>query len=191
MPSLKIKKGDRVVVLTGRDKGKRGEVISVMPKENRALVRGVNVVRRHQRQSASQEGGIISKEAANGETNWASVDQVFEHDATINPGNSGGPLVDANGQVVGVNYAGASGVDQYFAISQAEAISIIEQLRAGGKLIAPVAADDRQDLVLLEKSAAGETRTVICQVLYLSLKGVYGTGGPPAAEPDAVTRGDA
>lgn len=63
MPSLKIKKGDRVVVLTGRDKGKRGEVISVMPKENRALVRGVNVVRRHQRQTASQEGGIISKEA--------------------------------------------------------------------------------------------------------------------------------
>ncbi len=63
MPSLKIKKGDRVVVLTGRDKGKRGEVISVMPKENRALVRGVNMVRRHQRQTASQEGGIISKEA--------------------------------------------------------------------------------------------------------------------------------
>lgn len=63
MPSLKIKKGDRVVVLTGRDKGKRGEVIAVMPKENRALVRGVNVVRRHQRQTASQEGGIVSKEA--------------------------------------------------------------------------------------------------------------------------------
>ncbi|HEX7074382.1 MAG TPA: 50S ribosomal protein L24 [Hyphomicrobiaceae bacterium] len=63
MPSLKIKKGDRVVVLAGRDKGKRGEVISVMPKENRALVRGVNIVRRHQRQTASQEGGIISKEA--------------------------------------------------------------------------------------------------------------------------------
>jgi len=63
MPSLKIKKGDRVVVLTGRDKGKRGEVIAVMPKESRALVRGVNVVRRHQRQTASQEGGIISKEA--------------------------------------------------------------------------------------------------------------------------------
>ncbi len=62
MPSLKIKKGDRVVVLTGRDKGKRGEVIAVMPKENRALVRGVNMVRRHQRQTASQEGGIISKE---------------------------------------------------------------------------------------------------------------------------------
>lgn len=64
MASLKIKKGDNVVVLTGRDKGKRGEVIEVRPKENRALVRGVNVVRRHQRQSATQEGGIISKEAA-------------------------------------------------------------------------------------------------------------------------------
>jgi large subunit ribosomal protein L24 len=64
MASLKIKKGDNVVVLTGRDKGKRGEVIEVRPKENRALVRGVNVVRRHQRQTAAQEGGIISKEAA-------------------------------------------------------------------------------------------------------------------------------
>jgi large subunit ribosomal protein L24 len=63
MPSLKIKKGDRVVVLAGRDKGKQGEVIRVMPKENRALVRGVNVVRRHQRQTASQEAGIVSKEA--------------------------------------------------------------------------------------------------------------------------------
>ena len=63
MSSQKIKKGDNVIVLTGRDKGKRGEVIEVRPKENRALVRGVNVVRRHQRQSAAQEGGIISKES--------------------------------------------------------------------------------------------------------------------------------
>jgi large subunit ribosomal protein L24 len=63
MASLKIKKGDRVIVLAGRDKGKQGEVIAVMPKENRALVRGVNIVRRHQRQTASQNGGIISKEA--------------------------------------------------------------------------------------------------------------------------------
>jgi large subunit ribosomal protein L24 len=63
MASLKIKKGDHVVVVTGRDKGKQGEVIEMRPRENRALVRGVNVVRRHQRQSASQEGGIISKEA--------------------------------------------------------------------------------------------------------------------------------
>jgi large subunit ribosomal protein L24 len=62
MSASKIKKGDKVVVLAGRDKGKSGEVIEVRPKEHRALVRGVNMVRRHQRQSASQEGGIISKE---------------------------------------------------------------------------------------------------------------------------------
>ncbi len=61
--AAKIKKGDKVVVLIGRDKGRTGEVIQVMPTEGRALVRGVNVVKRHQRQSASQEGGIISKEA--------------------------------------------------------------------------------------------------------------------------------
>ena len=63
MPKLKIKKGDKVVVLTGRDKGKTGEVVQVMPKEGRALVRGVNLVKRHQRQTAAQDGGIISKEA--------------------------------------------------------------------------------------------------------------------------------
>ncbi|MFA7306578.1 MAG: 50S ribosomal protein L24 [Hyphomicrobium sp.] len=62
MSASKIKKGDKVVVLAGRDKGKSGEVIEVRPSERRALVRGVNMVRRHQRQSASQEGGIISKE---------------------------------------------------------------------------------------------------------------------------------
>jgi large subunit ribosomal protein L24 len=60
----KIRKGDRVVVLSGRDKGKKGEVFQVMPKEGRALVRGVNTVRRHQRQTPQQEGGIITKEAA-------------------------------------------------------------------------------------------------------------------------------
>ena len=62
MAASKIKKGDAVVVLTGRDKGKRGEVIEVRPSENRALVRGINMVRRHQRQTGAQEGGIISKE---------------------------------------------------------------------------------------------------------------------------------
>jgi large subunit ribosomal protein L24 len=62
MSSAKIKKGDKVVVLAGRDRGKQGEVIRVMPKEDRALVRGVNMVRRHTRQTASEQGGIISKE---------------------------------------------------------------------------------------------------------------------------------
>ena len=63
MAGLKIKKGDHVVVITGRDKGKHGEVLKVMPSENRAIVKGVALVRRHQRQTATQEGGIITKEA--------------------------------------------------------------------------------------------------------------------------------
>jgi len=61
--AAKIKKGDRVIVLTGRDKGRSGEVVEVRPGEGRALVRGVNMVKRHQKQTAQQEGGIISKEA--------------------------------------------------------------------------------------------------------------------------------
>ncbi len=63
MPKLKIKKGDHVVVVTGKDKGKHGEVLKMLPAENRAIVKGVAMVRRHQRQTASQEGGIITKEA--------------------------------------------------------------------------------------------------------------------------------
>ena len=62
--AAKIKKGDTVVVLSGRDAGRSGEVIRVIPKEERALVRGVNLVKRHQRQTQSEEGGIVSKEAA-------------------------------------------------------------------------------------------------------------------------------
>ena len=60
---LKIKKGDHVIVTTGKDKGKHGEVLKVIPKDSRVIVQGVNVVRRHQRQSQTQEGGIVSKEA--------------------------------------------------------------------------------------------------------------------------------
>ncbi len=74
MPSLKFKKGDRVVVLTGRDKGKQGEILQMLPSENRALVRGVNVVRRHQRQTAQQEGGIVSKETPINLSNLAHED---------------------------------------------------------------------------------------------------------------------
>lgn len=62
--AAKIKKGDKVVVLAGRDKGKTGEVLQVMPKDERAIVRGVNLISRHQKQTQTQEGGIIRKEAA-------------------------------------------------------------------------------------------------------------------------------
>ena len=73
--------------------------------------------------------GIVSKARANGDTDWASVDRVIEHDATINPGNSGGPLVTGDGKVVAVNYAGDSEAGQFFAIAQAQALPVIEQLR--------------------------------------------------------------
>ena len=62
--AAKIKKGDKVVVITGRDKGRSGEVVRVMPAEERAIVRGVNMVKRHQRQTMQTEGGIINKEAS-------------------------------------------------------------------------------------------------------------------------------
>jgi large subunit ribosomal protein L24 len=62
--AAKIKKGDTVIVIAGRDKGRTGEVIEVHRDHDRALVRGVNVVKRHQRQDARHEGGIISKEAS-------------------------------------------------------------------------------------------------------------------------------
>ena len=60
--AAKIRKGDKVMVLSGREKGRTGEVFEVRPDQNRALVRGINMVKRHQKQTAQQEGGIISKE---------------------------------------------------------------------------------------------------------------------------------
>ena len=62
--AAKIRKGDKVIVLTGRDKGRTGEVFEVRPSEGRALVRGINIVKRHQKQTQAQEGGIISKESS-------------------------------------------------------------------------------------------------------------------------------
>jgi large subunit ribosomal protein L24 len=72
--AAKIKKGDKVVVLAGRDKGRTGEVLKVMPTEERAIVRGVNLVKRHTRQTAQTEGGIISKEATIHLSNLACAD---------------------------------------------------------------------------------------------------------------------
>ncbi len=72
--AAKIKKGDKVVVITGRDKGRSGEVIRVIPTEGRALVRGVNMVKRHTKATMQAEGGIVSKEAAIQLSNLAVAD---------------------------------------------------------------------------------------------------------------------
>jgi large subunit ribosomal protein L24 len=73
-PKLKIKKGDQVIVISGRDKGKTGEVFEVMPEANRVKVRGVNIVKRHVRASAAQAGGIVEKEATIHLSNVAHID---------------------------------------------------------------------------------------------------------------------
>jgi large subunit ribosomal protein L24 len=72
--AAKIRKGDRVIVTAGRDKGKRGEVRQVMPDDGRAIVAGVNLVRRHTRQTAQTEGGIITKESTVHLSNLAILD---------------------------------------------------------------------------------------------------------------------
>jgi serine protease Do len=96
--------------------------------------------------------GSISKADADGESSWASVDAVLEHTATINPGNSGGPLVDEDGKVVGVNYAGDDEAVQYFAIARDEAREILTQLEAGQNVtsigvngVAPAVAGEAGD----------------------------------------------
>ncbi len=70
----KIKKGDQVIVIAGRDKGAKGEVLKMLPKEGRAIVKGVNMVKRHQKQTQTTEGGIISKEAPIQISNLALID---------------------------------------------------------------------------------------------------------------------
>jgi large subunit ribosomal protein L24 len=74
MIKLKIKKGDKVVVITGKDKGKTGEVIKVHPKESRVIVQGVNVVKRHTRPQMGNPGGIVEKEAPLHISNVAHID---------------------------------------------------------------------------------------------------------------------
>ncbi|MEG8099503.1 50S ribosomal protein L24 [Candidatus Liberibacter brunswickensis] len=71
----KIRTGDRVVVLAGRDKGKTGSVIEIVRKSNRAFVQGVNIVKCHQRQTPSKEAGIVSKEASIHLSNLALIDK--------------------------------------------------------------------------------------------------------------------
>ena len=75
MPKMKIKKGDQVIILTGDDKGKTGEVLKAMPKESKVIVSGVNLVKRHTKPSQVSAGGIITKEAAIHVSNVAIVSQ--------------------------------------------------------------------------------------------------------------------
>lgn len=74
MPKLKIKKGDQVIVLSGNDKGKTGEVVKAMPTENMVVVAGVNLVKRHTKPTQASAGGIITKEAAINASNVALID---------------------------------------------------------------------------------------------------------------------
>ena len=101
----KIKKGDRVIVTAGRDKGKRGEVRQVMPDDGRAIVAGVNLVRRHTRQTAQTEGGIISKESTIHLSNLAILDpktgkptrvgfKVLDDGRKVRVARSSGDLID-------------------------------------------------------------------------------------------------
>ena len=74
MPKLRIKRGDQVIVVAGRDRGKTGEVFHVSPEDNRIKVRGVHMVKRHMKASAKQQGGIIEKEATIHVSNVAHID---------------------------------------------------------------------------------------------------------------------
>ena len=104
--AAKIKKGDRVVVLTGRDKGKTGEVLKVLPKEDRAVVRGVNVHVRHQKKTGTQEGGLIRKEGTIHLSNIAVADpstgkparvgfKILEDGTKIRVAKGSGERIDA------------------------------------------------------------------------------------------------
>ncbi len=103
--AAKIRKGDRVIVTAGRDKGKRGEVRQVMPEDGRAIVAGVNLVRRHTRQTAQTEGGIISKESTIHLSNLAILDpktgkptrvgfKVLDDGRKVRVARSSGDLID-------------------------------------------------------------------------------------------------
>jgi large subunit ribosomal protein L24 len=104
--AAKIKKGDRVVVLAGKDKGKVGEVIRVMPKESRVIVSGVNMVKRHTAPSQVNAGGIVEKEAALHVSNVAHADpkdgkptrvgfRVIEGDRKVRFAKRSGEVIDS------------------------------------------------------------------------------------------------
>ena len=74
MAKLKVKKGDKVIVLAGRDKGRTGEVVKALPDENKVVVQGINMMKRHTRPSQTSNGGIVEKEAAIHASNVAIMD---------------------------------------------------------------------------------------------------------------------
>jgi len=106
MIKMKIKKGDTVVVITGKDKGKTGEVIRSMPKDNKLLVRGINVVKRHTRPSQTSAGGIVEKEAPIDVSNVALLDpkdnkptrvgfKIMEDGRKVRVAKKSGTVIDA------------------------------------------------------------------------------------------------
>ncbi len=98
---LKIKKGDKVTVITGRDKGKTGEIMRVDPKKDRVFVQGVNMVKRHQSATPTDPGGIVEKEASLHVSNVAHIDPKTDRPTRV------GLREDAGGRKV--RYARRSG----------------------------------------------------------------------------------
>ena len=103
--AAKFKKGDTVIVMTGRDKGKRGEIMRVVPSESRVYVQGVNIVRRHTRPTQTAPGGIVEKEAAIHVSNVAHVDpktdeptrvgfKMIEGDRKVRYAKRSGEIID-------------------------------------------------------------------------------------------------
>lgn len=100
----KIRKGDKVVILSGKDKGRNGEVIKVNPKDDNVIIRGINMAKRHQRQTQTQEAGIITKEAPIHVSNVAIADPkdgkptrvgfVIEGDKKIRVAKRSGEKID-------------------------------------------------------------------------------------------------
>ena len=80
---LRVRRGDQVMVTTGRDRGKRGEVLKVLPLEARVIVQGVNIIKRHQRQTAREQGGIIEREAPIHVSNIAHIDPASDRPTRV------------------------------------------------------------------------------------------------------------
>lgn len=105
MSKMKIKKGDNVIVLAGKDKGKQGEVLKAMPKDGKLIVQGINVVKRHTKPTQTNAGGIVSKEAAIQVSNVALIDPKTNKPTRV------GYSVDANGKKVRVAKASGEVID--------------------------------------------------------------------------------